>query len=260
MPAVTSADGTTIAYERTGSGPVLVLVDGAMCYRATGPARPLAARLQDTFTVYTYDRRGRGESSDTMPYAVAREVEDLQALIAQAGGGAYVYGSSSGAALALATAAAGPGIAKLALFEPPFMGEVEDGTRIKEYTERLHELLDAGRKGDAVALFMTNVGIPAQAVDGMRAQPGWALLEAIAPTLAYDDEVLAGGIVPRDLTSTIAVPALVLAGGASPEGLQQAAKATADALPAAGYRTLDGQTHAVAPEALAPVLVEFFRG
>jgi hypothetical protein len=140
------------------------------------------------------------------------------------------------------------------------MGEVEDGARIKEYTERLRELLDAGRKGDAVALFMTNVGIPAQAVDGMRSQPGWAMLEAIAPTLAYDDEVLAGGIVPRDLTSTIAVPALVLAGGASPEGLQQAAEATAGALPAAEYRTLDGQTHDVAPEALAPVLVEFFRG
>jgi pimeloyl-ACP methyl ester carboxylesterase len=260
MPAVTSPDGTSIAYERTGGGPVLVLVDGAMCYRGAGPARPLAARLQDSFTVYTYDRRGRGESSDTMPYAVAREVEDLQALIAEAGGEAYVYGISSGAALALATAAAGPGIAKLALFEPPFMGEVEDGTRIKEYTERLHELLDAGRRGDAVALFMTNVGIPAQAVDGMRSQPGWTLLEAIAPTLAYDDEVLAGGTVPRELTSTIAVPALVLAGGASPEGLRQAATATADALPAAEYRTLEGQTHDVAPEALAPVLVEFFRG
>jgi pimeloyl-ACP methyl ester carboxylesterase len=260
MPAVTSPDGTSIAYERTGSGPVVVLVDGAMCYRGAGPALPLAARLQDSFTVYTYDRRGRGESSDTMPYAAAREVEDLQAVIAEAGGEVYVYGISSGAALALATAAAGPGIAKLALFEPPYMGEVEDGARIKEYTERLHELLDAGRRGDAVALFMTNVGIPAQAVAGMRAQPGWALLEAIAPTLAYDDEVLAGGIVTRDLTSTIAVPALVLAGGASPEGLQQAAKATADALPAAEYRTLEGQTHDVAPEALAPVLAEFFRG
>ncbi len=258
MPTTTSADGTTIAYERIGSGPALVLVDGAMCYRGAGPMRPLAALLQDTFTVYTYDRRGRGESSDTMPYAVAREVEDLQALIAQAGGEAHVYAISSGAALALATAAAGPGITKLALYEPPFTAEVEDGARIREYTERLHELLDAGRKGDAVALFMTNVGIPAQAVAGIRAQPSWAMLEAIAPTLAYDDEVLAGGSVPHDLTSTIAVPALVLAGGASPPGLQQAAKATADALPTAEHRMLDGQTHDVTPEALAPVLVEFF--
>lgn len=258
MPVVTSADGTVIAYERTGSGPALILVDGAMCYRAAGPMRPLAALLQDSFTVYTYDRRGRGESSDTTPYAVAREAEDLQALIAQAGGEACVYATSSGAALALATAAAGPGISKLALHEPPFMAEAEDGTRIKRYTERLNELLGAGRKGDAVALFMTHVGIPAEAVAGMRTQPGWATFEAIAPTLAYDDEVLGDGSVPRDLASTIAVPALVLAGGASPQSLQQAAKATADALPTAGHRTLYGQTHDVAPDALAPVLVEFF--
>jgi pimeloyl-ACP methyl ester carboxylesterase len=258
MPAVTSADGTTIAYERTGSGPALVLVDGAMCYRAAGPMRPLAALLHDSFTVYTYDRRGRGESSDTPPYAVAREVEDLQALIVQAGGEAYVYAISSGAALALATAAAGPGVTKLALYEPPFMAEVEDGSRIKQYTQRLSELLAAGRKGDAVALFMTNVGIPAEAVAGMRAQPGWGTFEVIAPTLAYDDQVLGDGSVPRDLASTIAVPALVLAGGAGPQSLQQAAKATADALPTAEHRTLDGQTHDVAPDALAPVLVEFF--
>jgi len=258
MPVATSADGTAIAYERTGTGPALILVDGAMCYRAAGPMRPLAALLQDSFTVYTYDRRGRGESSDTTPYAVAREVEDLQALIAQAGGEACVYGISSGAALALATAAAGPGITKLALFEPPFMAEVEDGARIKEYTERLRELLDAGRKGDAVALFMTHVGIPAEAIAGMRAQPGWATLEAIAPTLAYDDQVLGDGSVPRDLASRIAVPALVLDGAASPQRLQQAAKATADALPTAEHRTLEGQTHDVSPDALAPVLVEFF--
>lgn len=258
MPTVTSADGTTIAYECTGSGPALVLVDGALCYRAAGPMRPLAALLQDTFTVYTYDRRGRGESADTLPYTIAREVEDLQALVAQAGGEAYVYAMSSGGALAMATAAVTPGISKLALYEPPFMAEVEDGTRIKEYTERLHELLDAGRHGDAVALFMTTVGILPQAVAGIRAQPSWAMLEAIAPTLAYDDELLNGGNVPRELTSTIAVPALVIAGGASPEGLQQAAKATAAALPTAAHRSIDGQTHDVAPAALAPVLETFF--
>ena len=258
MPVVKSADGTTIAYERTGSGPALVLVDGAMCYRAAGPMRPLAALLRDHFTVYTYDRRGRGESTDTTPYALAREVEDLQALIEQAGGEAYVYAISSGAALALATAAAGPWVTKLALYEPPFMTEVEDGARIKEYSERLGELLDAGRKGDAVALFMTNVGIPAEVVAGMRAQPGWSAFEAIAPTLAYDAALLGDGHVPRDLASTITVPALVLAGSAGPQGLRQAAEATADAVPTAGHRTLDGQTHDVAPDALAPVLAEFF--
>jgi pimeloyl-ACP methyl ester carboxylesterase len=260
MPTVTSTDGTTIAYERTGSGPPLVLVDGAMCYRGAGPMGPLAALLSDTFTVYTYDRRGRGESSDTLPYAVAREVEDLQALIAQSGGEAHVYGISSGAALALATAAAGPGVTRLALYEPPFLAEVEEGARNKEYTERLRELLDAGRKGDAVALFMTHVGLPAEAIAGIRAQPGWARMEAIAPTLAYDDEVLADGRVPRRVASTIRVPALVLSGAASPQRLQAAAQVTAEALPTADHRTLDGQTHDVAPDALAPVLIEFFGG
>jgi pimeloyl-ACP methyl ester carboxylesterase len=258
MPAVTSADGTVIAYERTGSGPALVLVDGALCHRAAGPMRPLAALLRDGFAVYAYDRRGRGESSDTTPYAVDREIEDLQAVIGEAGGSAYVYGISSGAALALAAAAAGPSITKVALYEPPFMAEVEDGTRIKEYTERLGELLDARRDGDAVELFMTNVGVPAQAVAGIRAQPGWAMLEAIAPTLAYDDRVLGDGSVPRDLASTITVPALVLAGADSPQSLQQAAKATADALPTAEHLTLEGQTHDVSPDALAPVLAAFF--
>jgi Alpha/beta hydrolase family len=258
MPRLTSADGTTIGYQSTGSGPALVLVDGAMCYRGAGPMQPLAAVLRDTFTVHTYDRRGRGDSSDTAPYAVAREIEDLQAVIARAGGEAYVYGISSGAALALATAAAGPGISKLALYEPPFLAEVEDGVRAKEYSERLHELLDAGRQGDAVALFMATVGIPAQAVAGMRAQQGWAALEAIAPTLAYDDAVLGGGSVPHDLAPAVAAPVLVLSGGASPQSLQRAAKATAQAFPTAEHRTLAGQTHDVAPDALAPVLIEFF--
>jgi pimeloyl-ACP methyl ester carboxylesterase len=258
MPVVTSADGTTIAYSRIGTGPALILVDGAMCYRAAGPLQPLAALLQDTFTVYTYDRRGRGESSDAAPYAPAREIEDLQALIAQAGGTAYVYAISSGAALAIAAAAASRTITKLALYEPPYVAETDDPARVKEYTAKLNDLLDAGRKGDAVALFMTFVGIPAEVIAGIRTQPGWPVLEAIAPTLAYDAELLGDGTVPRDLASTITVPTVVLAGGASPQNLHQAAKAAADALPEAGYRTLDGQTHDVAPDALAPALVDFF--
>lgn len=259
MPVVTSTDGTALAYERGGSGPALILVDGAMYHRGAGPMRPLADLLRGSFTVYAYDRRGRGGSSDTLPYAVDREVEDLRALIARAGGEAYVYAMSSGGALALATAADGPGIVKLAVYEPPFTAEIEDGDRIKEYSARVNELLDAGRKGDAVALFMTKVGIPAEVVTGMRAQPGWAGFEAIAPTLAYDDRLLGDGRVPRDLASTIAVPMLVLAGGASPQSLQWAAKVTADACPSAVFRTLDSQTHDVSPDALAPVLAEFFR-
>jgi pimeloyl-ACP methyl ester carboxylesterase len=257
MPTVTSADGTAIAYETTGRGPALILVDGAMCYRDAGPMRPLAAHLAERFTIYLYDRRGRGESTDTKPYAVVKEVEDLRALIAAAGGQACVYGISSGAALALRAAAAGIGVTKLALYEPPFFAEVADDAGAQEYTERLGELLAAGRNGDAIALFMTRVGVPEEVIAGMRSGPGWATFEAIAPTLAYDDAVLGGGRIPRDLT--VDVPSLVLAGGASPHGLQQAAKAAADAIPGAEFRTLDAQTHDVQPDALAPVLASFFR-
>ncbi len=258
MPTVASADGTTIAFERSGSGPAIILIDGAMCYRAAGPMRPLAEHLKDHFTVYTYDRRGRGESTDTAPYSVDREVEDLRALVAEAGGKAHLYSMSSGGAIALATAVADTGVTGVALYEPPFMTEDEGSTRIRDYTASLLELLDAGRYADAVALFMTHVGMPTQAIDHMRHQPGWATLEAIAPTLAYDDTLLAGGGVPLDHASAITVPTLVLAGTASPTGLRQAAKETATAIPAAEQRMLDDQTHDVDPAVLAAALVEFF--
>ncbi len=258
MPHLTSPDGTTIAYDRIGDGPPIILIDGAMCYRGAGPMDALAQLLADTFTVFTYDRRGRGESTDTLPYAVQREVEDLSALIDEAGGEAYVYAISSGVALALAAASAGARIGRLALYEPPFLAELEDSGRAEEYSADLKELLDAGDRGGAVARFMTRVGVPQQMIDGARASQGWPRLEAIAPTLAYDNELLDGGVVPRDVASSITVPALLLSGGASPEILQRAAEATADALPNAEHRTLQDQTHDVAPDAVAPVLIGFF--
>ena len=258
MPTLTSHDGTTIAYDRIGDGPPIVLVDGAMCYRGAGPMDALAHHLSQSFTVFTYDRRGRGESTDTLPYAVEREVEDLTALIGKAGDEACVYAISSGVARTLATAATGVGIRRLALYEPPFLAELEEPGRAEAYTAHLNERLDAGDRGGAVALFMARVGMPQQMIDGMRAGPGWPRFEAIAPTLAYDDRLLAGGRVPREVASTITVPALVMGGSASPEGLQQAAKATAAALPNAEHRTLEDQTHDVAPDVLAPVLIEFF--
>ena len=258
MPTLTSADGTIIAYDRIGDGPPIVLVDGAMCYRGAGPMDGLSRHLAASFTVFTYDRRGRGQSTDTLPYAVEREVEDLTALIDEAGGQAGVYGMSSGGALALATAAAGAGVSRLALYEPPFLAELDDDGRAESYTTHLNELLDAGDRGGAVALFMARVGLPQQMIDGARSAPEWARFEAIAPTLAYDNQVLAGSRVPRDVASTVTVAALVVSGSASPEGLQHAAKATAAALPHGAHQTLAGQTHEVAPDALAPVLLEFF--
>jgi pimeloyl-ACP methyl ester carboxylesterase len=258
MPDLTSPDGTIIAYDRIGDGPPIVLVDGAMCYRGAGPMDALAQHLSASFTVFTYDRRGRGESTDTLPYAVKREVEDLSALIDEAGGEAYVYAISSGVALTLATASAGARIGRLALYEPPFLAEFEDPGRAEKYSADLKELLDAGDRGGAVARFMARVGIPQQVIDGARSGPGWARFEAIAPTLAYDDQLLAGGEVPHDLASRITIPALLLSGSASPENLQQAAEATAAALRNGEHRTLEGQTHDVAPDVVAPVLTEFF--
>lgn len=258
MPQLTSPDGTTIAYDRTGDGPPIVLVDGAMCYRGAGPMDGLGNHLSGSFTVFTYDRRGRGESTDTLPYAVEREVEDLSSLIREAGGEVGVFAFSSGVALALATAAAGAGINRLALYEPPFVAELEDSGRAEKYTADLNQLLDAGDRGGAVARFMTRVGIPQQMIDGARSGPGWSRFEEVAPTLAYDDRLLAGGHVPHDLAARILTPALLLSGGASPDSLQQAARATAAALPNAEHLTLEDQTHEVAPEVLAPVLIEFF--
>jgi len=258
MSTLTSPDGTTIAYTRTGNGPPLILVDGAMCFRGAGPMDAMAALLQDGFTVFTYDRRGRGESTDTLPHAVEREIEDLAALVEVAGGPVGIYAMSSGGALALATAAATSGISRLALYEPPYVAEAGLQDRADEYTAELTAALAENRRGDAVAAFMSYVGVPAPVVAGMRTQPGWDRFEAIAPTLAYDNELMAGSLVPGDLTRSIVAPALVVTGGASPQFLRTAGKAVADALPYGVHTTLDGQTHDVDAEALAPVLRAFF--
>jgi pimeloyl-ACP methyl ester carboxylesterase len=259
MGTVTSHDGTTIAFERTGTGPALILVDGAMCSRSFGPMGPLAALLAPHFTVFTYDRRGRGESGDTAPYAVEREVEDLAALIEAAGGSAFVYGISSGAALALTAASQLSSITRLALYEPPFSVDADAAQRWKAYRTKLTELLGKGRRGDAVELFMTFVGAPAEAVAPMRQSPVWPAFEAVAPTLAYDAAALGDGLVPTARAAKIAVPTLAMTGGASPEWMRQVTRASAEAIPGARYHTLAGQTHEVAAEAIAPALTEFFQ-
>jgi pimeloyl-ACP methyl ester carboxylesterase len=254
---VTSRDGTRIAFERAGAGPALVLVDGALCFRSFGPMAPLAELLAPDFTVYRYDRRGRGASGDTAPYAVAREVEDLEAVIAEAGSAAYVFGMSSGAVLALEAAASGLPITRLALYEPPLS---VDAGEPSDFAERIEELVVAGRNGDAVAFFMTSAGVPEEAVTAMRSDATWPLFESVAPTLVYDNAVLGDGMVPYERAAQLTVPTLVANGGDSPEFFQRAAAATAEAIPGARHRTLTGQSWGqVAPAALAPVLREFFR-
>jgi pimeloyl-ACP methyl ester carboxylesterase len=257
MSMVTSRDGTRIAYERSGQGPALVLVDGALCFRSFGPMAPLAELLAADFTVYRYDRRGRGDSGDTAPYAVAREVEDLEALIAQTGDSAFVFGMSSGAVLALEAAASGVAISKLALYEPPLTVGEEDPE--DDFAERIEQLISRGRRSDAVELFLTSGGVPPEAIAGMKAEPSWPLFESVAPTLVYDNAVLGDGSVPRQRAATLAVPTLVANGGDSPDFFRQAAEATADAIPGGRHRILEGQSWGrVAPEALAPVLRDYF--
>jgi pimeloyl-ACP methyl ester carboxylesterase len=219
----------------------------------------LAALLAQHFTVFHYDRRGRGASLDTQPYAVERKVEDLAALIKEAGGQAAVFGMSSGGVLALEAAKRGLAITKLALYEPPFNSGDETSRQASEnYTRQLTALLAEGRRGDAVALAMITWGAEASAIAGMRQTPIWPLFEAVASTLAYDNAIMGDGAIPSERLASITVPTLVIDGGASPPFMQSAAQAAAHALPNARHRTMEGQTHDVAPEALAPVLVQFF--
>ena len=263
MSKITSKDGTEIAYEEQGAGPAVILVDGALCYRSFGPMSHLAELLAPHFTVYTYDRRGRGESSNSRPYAVEREVEDIDAVIQEAGGGAFVYGISSGACLALEAAIKlGGKIKKLALYEPPYNSEKDAQQAWKEYRKQLAELLKADRRGDAVALFMQFVGTPVDQIDGMRQAPVWPVFEAVAPTLAYDAAAMGEDrLAPVKRAASITVPALVMDGGANlayMPFMHETATALAKAIPHAQQRTLEGQTHDVKLEVLAPVLVAFF--
>ena len=249
MGTVTSTDGTRIAFDQSGQGPAIILVVGAFNERATGA--PLAQALEPHFTVFNYDRRGRGASGDTAPYAVEREIEDLAALIAQAGGSARVFGYSSGAILALRAAAAGIAISQLALFEPP-----PTGGRPGQLASQLAELIAAGRRGDAVELFQTDaVGIPAAVVAQMRNAPFRPALEKIAHTLVYDSTLM--GALPAGLTASVRIPTLVIDGETSPAVMRQAAQSLAAALPAGRYRTLAGQGHDIVPAVMAPVLEEF---
>jgi pimeloyl-ACP methyl ester carboxylesterase len=263
MKTVTSKDGTMIAFTQSGQGPLVILVDGSMQYSAFDQGQGhLADLLAKHFTVIHYDRRGRGESTDTQPYAVKREIEDIEALVDQAGGTAFVYGISSGASLAMEAAIALPDkIKKLAMYEAPYNDDEAAKEAWKNYTKQLGELLKANRRGDAVALFMQVVGASADTVEGMRKDPVWPLFEAIAPTLAYDHIFIPGeeAAVPTEQAAHVAVPTLVMDGDASFPFMHETALALAKAIPNATPRTLEGQTHEVAAEAVAPVLIEFFK-
>jgi pimeloyl-ACP methyl ester carboxylesterase len=256
-----SRDGTVIAYERSGSGPALILIDGALCSRAFGPSAKLAALLAHHFTVYAYDRRGRGQSGDTQPYSPAREVEDIAALIEAAGGSAFLLGLSSGGALALEAAASRLGVAKVVAYEPPYVDD--DGQRGgAAHKGQLERLVAAGDRGGAVKYFMKDmVGAPAAIVVLMRLMPWvWRKLQAVAHTLPYDAAVMTEFRIPRARFASIVTPVLVMNGTKSDSRLKDAARAIAGVVPGARHGELAGQTHNVKPDVLAPAVVDFLTG
>jgi pimeloyl-ACP methyl ester carboxylesterase len=269
MRTVTSKDGTRIAFDQAGQGPALILVAPAFATRSDQAS--VAAALAPYFTVFAYDRRGRGESGDTSPYAVEREIEDLDALIDEAGRSAFVFGHSSGAVLALDAALALPTrITKLALYEPPFIVDASRPPMPEDFAQRLNDLVAAGRRGDAVEYWQTELGVPAEAIAHMRQSPMWAGLEAVAPTLPYDATIMGdtqrGDSAPLRNWASVAIPTLVMDGTVmmgSEEAhafMRHGADALARVLPNAQRSTLEGQDHGPSNEALVPALRAFYLG
>jgi pimeloyl-ACP methyl ester carboxylesterase len=257
MNQVTSKDGTTIAFDQLGNGPAVILVSGGSVDRSSNVG--LATLLAEHFTVFNYDRRGRGPSGDTLPYAVEREIEDIAAVADAAGGSAYLFGSSSGAALALEAARGLPGkITKLALWEPPYI--LDPARRPPADTAKIfHDFVAEGRRGDAAQYFMEKVvGMPPEFVAGARSQPWWPAQEALAHTLEYDATVMGDYALPSERIAAIQIPTIVVNGSASFPFMQSTADAIAELLPHAQRAVLPDQQHNVAAEALAPVLKEFF--
>ena len=263
MPFVTSKDGTRIGYSVVGSGPALVLVDGALCWRASGPSGPLAERLKDGFTVYTYDRRGRGESGDNKPFAVEREAEDLDAVIDAAGGKAAVYAISSGVPLALLAANsidAGK-ISKMVLYEAPLILDTSRAID-PDYPRKMNEIIARGDNAGAVKHFMKNgVGVPGFAIFMMQLMGVMRKLAPVGPTLAYDTALIAPFLnnmpLPKGVWSNVTMPVLDIGGGKSDAWMQNAQLEISKALPNASHKTLAGQNHMVSPDAIAPLIREF---
>ncbi|HLN78034.1 MAG TPA: alpha/beta hydrolase [Nocardioidaceae bacterium] len=261
----TSTDGTRIAYDVTGSGPALVLVDGALCQRAMGPARGLAEQLAAGFTVYANDRRGRGGSgSGASTYSVAREVEDLVAVIGAAGGRAHVFGASSGGALALEAARQGAPIERIAVYEAPFIVDDARSAIDPHLPQRMQAMVDDGHRGEAVRTFLRTVGVPAPFIALMRFMPSWKQLTAVAHTLPYDLSIVIdhqqGRPLPAGYYDAVRSETIVVAGGKSPVYMRNAQAAIAAGVPHARLETLAGQTHMVKPKVLAPVLASFLAG
>ncbi|MEC5150488.1 alpha/beta hydrolase [Cryobacterium sp. GrIS_2_6] len=253
---VRSADGTRIAYDRLGSGDPVIVIGGAFNTRSS--PYPLVTLLAEDVTVYTFDRRGKGESPESGPYAVEREIEDLAALVAVAGGAAGVYGHSSGAILAIEAAAAGVHITRLAVYEPPYTADPEHPAPADDLG--LQAALDAGDPAAAAELFLRITAMDDAAVRSITSAPFWPGLVYLAPTLPHELALTGDGLPPRERLAAITAPTLALAGGRSPAWAARAALAVASCVADGKVLTVPGQDHAVDQAVLAPLLADFFLG
>jgi pimeloyl-ACP methyl ester carboxylesterase len=257
MRKVTSQDGTIIAFDKKGHGPPLIIVLGALNKRGSG--KKLAEQLANQFTIITYDRRGRGDSTDLQPYSVEKEIDDINSLIDEQGGNAYLYGHSSGAVLSLMTAEKlGSKITGLALYEVPYNADTQAQKTQEVYRQKLKQLLDSDKRDDAVSLFVKSVGVTDKQISAMQRLPMWKGLTGMAPTLAYDTIELMEEY-PKVNTQIIMTPTLVMYGTSSPDFMGDTARKLSHSMPNAQLQPLDGQTHDVKPDVLAPVLAEFFK-
>ncbi|MEZ4614822.1 MAG: alpha/beta hydrolase [Caldilineaceae bacterium] len=259
MKTVQSKDGTTLAYDIYGDGPPLIMITGASCFRNFMPVLKDAKAFAKEFTVYNYDRRGRGDSTDTQPYAIEREVEDIAAMIDAAGGKANLYGHSSGAVLALEAALRLPDkIDKVLLYDPPYVHNEIEKAKYGELGKRVHSLLDDGKNGPAMRTFLNGIGMPKFFVYFMPLMPGWRTMRNLAPTLAYDME-LTRDLPPVDRAAQVTVPMQIVVGEKSPESVKSSAGQLADAMDNVSLIELAGQDHMVSAKALLPLLTKFLK-
>jgi pimeloyl-ACP methyl ester carboxylesterase len=253
---VTSHDGTEIAFETSGEGPALVLVGGSLADHQFYV--PLAQALAPYFTVYNFDRRGRGQSGDTKPYAVERELEDVAALLATTNEPVFMYGHSAGAALALRAVAAGLTVAKLALADPPFTPRGEDDEVAKADHARqaasIQALLEQGDVKGSVTFFLQDYGLAEEELEAMFQSPAGETMLHCAGTLPYDYALLGDGLVPTELAAKVNVPTLVMAAAAMP----QTAQALVTVLSNAYFRAMETSAHDLPPADIAETLIEFF--
>jgi pimeloyl-ACP methyl ester carboxylesterase len=259
MKTAQSKDGTILAYDIDGSGPALIYITGASCFRSFWPIVQDAKAFAKEFTVYNYDRRGRGNSTDTQPYAIEREVEDIATMIDAAGGRASLYGHSSGAVLALEAALRfGEKIDKVVMYDPPYVHDAAEKVKYNALSQQVHKLLQAGKNGQAMKTFLGGIGMPKLFVYLLPLLPGWKTMRKLAPTLAYDI-TLTRDLPPIVRAAQVAVPVQLLVGEKSPTGIHEVARQLTNAIPGATFIQVKGQDHMVSAKALLPLLTTFLK-